>query len=43
MRELFRGSLSPFGWILLAAAAFALWRPARGLQDRLAGTFLVPR
>jgi hypothetical protein len=36
-----------FGLILavpvLLAVAFALWKPARGLQDRLAGTVLVSR
>jgi len=29
--------------LVLAAAAFAVWKPARGLQDLLSGTFLVPR
>jgi eukaryotic-like serine/threonine-protein kinase len=29
--------------MLLAGAGYAIWRPARGLQDRLAGTWLVPR
>jgi len=29
--------------LVLAAAAFAIWRPSRGLQDWLAGTLLVPR
>jgi len=29
--------------LVLAAVAFALWKPARGLQDLLAGTHLVPR
>jgi hypothetical protein len=25
------------------ALAYAIWRPSRGIQDRLAGTQLVPR
>jgi hypothetical protein len=29
--------------IVVAAIAYALWHPRRGLQDRLAGTHLVPR
>jgi hypothetical protein len=29
--------------VLAAGAAWAITRPARGLQDRLAGTWVVPR
>ncbi len=29
--------------VQLAGAAFAILRPSRGLQDRLAGTWIVPR
>jgi uncharacterized RDD family membrane protein YckC/predicted Ser/Thr protein kinase len=29
--------------LVLGTAAFAVWKPARGMQDRLAGTLLVPR
>jgi hypothetical protein len=29
--------------VQLAGTAVAIWRPARGLQDRLAGTWIVPR
>jgi len=29
--------------LVLAATVFVIWKPARGLQDHLSGTFLVPR
>jgi hypothetical protein len=29
--------------LILVHLVFALWSPSRSLQDRLAGTYLVPR
>ena len=35
--------VAPSLFLITAAAAWAVFHPARGLQDRLAGTYLVPR
>jgi hypothetical protein len=33
----------PLGVLFITGAMFAVWNPECGFQDRLAGTFLVPR